>query len=152
MRVLALHVGKWAGAAAFFPLIGLILGLAADDTVLVTLFSQITLHAIAGLGGSYFLHECAHIFLLANYPSIKCVDVATSWTRFSLHPQGTLTPLQMTAVGAVGPLGCVAVGAVLWLTNSSLAYWYLGHIIFLLPIFGDGRAIIFSLAKMRSFS
>lgn len=143
-------MGLWAAVAAFFPVVGIILGLSANDSILVGLSAELAVHVVFGFGGSYLLHEAGHIVLLSRYPSVEGIDVTASWTRFSVHPRGSLSPLQVIAVGLIGPVGCFVIGAGLWLLGSNLAFWYMGHIIFLLPIFGDGRAVLLSLTKMRA--
>lgn len=150
VKTLALHVGGWAAAAAFFPVLGVILGLTINDAALAGFFGTFAFHAVAGLGGSYFLHEAAHLVLLSRYPSVGKVEVSATWARFSVHPTGTITPLQAIGVGLSGPVACLIVGGVLWQLGSPVAAWYLGHLVFLLPVFGDGKAILLSLGRLRT--
>ncbi|WP_411374138.1 hypothetical protein ACLH0K_13875 [Arthrobacter sp. MPF02] len=152
VKTLALHVGRWAGAAAFFPLLGVVLGLSINDAALAGFFGVFVIHSVVGLGGSYFLHEAAHLVLLSKYPTIEKVEVTASWARFSVHPSGSVTPLQAIGVGLSGPVACCIVGAVLWQVGSPLAAWYLGHLVFLLPVFGDGKAVLMSLRRLRAVS
>lgn len=142
----------WVGVAAFFPAIGVIFGLAIGDSALVGLFAELVGHVILGLGGSYLLHETAHLVLLSKYPSVQGIDVKASWSRFSVHPHGTLSAHQTITVGASGPVACGLIGIVLWMLDSTLALWYIGHLIFLLPIFGDGKAVLLALSRTRASS
>ncbi|WP_199042028.1 hypothetical protein [Glycomyces salinus] len=99
--------------------------------------------AVLGLICSFALHESAHAAVLKALPGITAVTIETGALRTSLVPEGTLTRGENALVALAGPLSCAAVGAGLWLTglDRSLAWWYLLHLAFLLPVFGDGQAL-----------
>jgi hypothetical protein len=99
--------------------------------------------AFVGLVGSFALHESAHVMALKRIDTVTHVAIERTAFRTSIVPLGVLTARQVVAVALAGPLACVAVGVALWMTDldRSLAWWYLGHAIFLLPLFGDGRSL-----------
>ena len=50
----------------------------------------------------------------------------------------------MVVVGLSGPLADASLGFALWcvMPGSGLHFWFIGHLVFVLPLFGDGRAIV----------
>ncbi|GAA2136014.1 hypothetical protein [Glycomyces algeriensis] len=142
----------WTVAASVWPLAAFLglLTLAAlawwarsGDSGLVLLALLCGKTGMLGLVASFALHESAHAAVLKTRPGITAITVeATAW-RISLIPEGTLTRGENALVALAGPLACAAVGAGLWLTGIDrlLAWWYLLHLAFLLPVFGDGQAL-----------
>lgn len=138
-----------AGIAAA---ISLILASALSDSAIASMALTFLLHLVVGLIGSFALHEATHSLALTLFaPGIQTIEiVATAW-RFSLTPVGTMTGRQVMAVALAGPLSGVAAGMLLFTMApaSPLGLWYLGHALFLLPIFGDGRAVLSGLRHWR---
>ena len=99
--------------------------------------------AALGLVSSFALHESAHVLVLKRIRTVTHIAIERTGWRTSVIPEGTMNARQTAVVALAGPSACVAVGAVLWLSSldRSLAWWYLAHIVFLLPFFGDGRAV-----------
>ncbi len=104
--------------------------------------------ATLGLFVPFTLHECAHAFLIRRIDTVSHISIERTTWRTSVVPEGSMSPRQAGVVALAGPSACVAVGCPLWLLDRSLAWWYLAHIAFLLPVFGDGRAILFCLRSM----
>lgn len=104
-----------------------------------------------GLLGSYVVHECAHVLALRRMPGVTRIEVERSVWRFSIIPSGTMSARQVVVVAAAGPLSAVAVGLLLVLVGLDrvLGAVYLVHGIQLLPVFGDGRALISGLRGNR---
>ncbi|MFF0745891.1 hypothetical protein ACFYVL_36415 [Streptomyces sp. NPDC004111] len=99
--------------------------------------------AVLGLVTPFVLHECAHVLVLRCIPTVTGITVERTAWRTSVLPEGTTTRRQTAAVAVAGPAACAAVGALLWLSglDRPLSWWYLAHLLFLLPCFGDGRAL-----------
>lgn len=99
--------------------------------------------AVLGLVVAFALHESAHVAVLKRIPTVTHIALERTALRTSVLPRGTMTARQSAAVALAGPCACFTVGAALWLTglDRSLSWWYLAHILFLLPFFGDGRAL-----------
>lgn len=149
---LRVHRIAWTVAASVWPLLAflglltlaaLAWGAVSGDFGLVLLALLFVKTAVLGLVGSFALHESAHAMVLKALPGVTDVTVETGAWRMSLIPEGTITRGENALVALAGPLSCAAVGAGLWLTgiDRSLSWWYLLHLAFLLPPFGDGRAL-----------
>jgi hypothetical protein len=116
----------------------------SGDTPQLPVAAWIFTAATAGLTASFALHECLHAAVLKRMNTVTAVTLERTWGRISLVPHGDMTGWQAAAVAASGPVGCVLAGALLALHEATrpLSWWYLGHAVFLLPIFGDGIALI----------
>ncbi|MCZ4122370.1 hypothetical protein [Streptomyces sp. H39-S7] len=99
--------------------------------------------AALGLVASFALHESAHVIVLKRVRTVTHIAVERTMWRTSVIPEGNMTARQTRVVALAGPSACVIVGAFLLLSglDRSLAWWHLAHIAFLLPVFGDGRAL-----------
>ncbi|MEV3938955.1 hypothetical protein AB0K52_23655 [Glycomyces sp. NPDC049804] len=142
-----------AVAGQLWPLllfVSLALGTAAawaagtGDTTQLPLAGWIFAAAVAGLTASFTLHECAHAAVLGRIATVSEVSIERTLGRVSLIPHGHMTGRQAAAVAVSGPVACAAVGAVLAVPEATrpLSWWYLGHGLFLLPVFGDGIALV----------
>lgn len=151
----------WTVAASVWPLaafLGLLAVAAlawwghAGDPGFVLLALLCAKTGMLGLVGSFALHESAHAAVLKTLPGITAITVETGAWRISLIPEGTITRAENALVALAGPLSCAVVGAGLWLTgiDRALAWWYLLHLAFLLPVFGDGQALWRSLRGARA--
>ncbi|MFY1676939.1 MULTISPECIES: hypothetical protein [unclassified Streptomyces] len=100
--------------------------------------------ATLGLIASFALHEVAHVVVLKRVRTVTHIVIERGAWRTSVIPEGGMTARQAAVVALAGPLSCVVVGALLTITgvDRSLAWWYLAHAAFLLPFFGDGRALL----------
>ncbi|MFI7357542.1 hypothetical protein ACIBTP_26915 [Streptomyces avidinii] len=148
----------WAVAAQVWPLLafaGVLLATAlvwmarSGDPVPVSLaWVLLVKPAALGLVAGFALHESAHVLVLKRIRTVTHIAIERTAWRTSVIPEGTMTARQTAVVALAGPSACVAVGGLLWLSglDRSLAWWYLAHIMFLLPFFGDGRALWHSLA------
>lgn len=140
-------------AAQVWPLLALVGGLLAaalawmvrsGDAVPATMaWVLLVKPAALGMVAAFALHESAHVVVLKRIRTVTHIAIERTALRTSVVPEGTLTARQAAAVALAGPCACVAVGAALWLSglDRSLSWWYLAHIVFLLPFFGDGRAL-----------
>ena len=99
--------------------------------------------ATLGLVVPFALHESAHVLVLKRIRTVTHIAIERTAWRTSVIPEGTMSARQTAVVALVGPSACITVGALLWLLglDRPLAWWYLAHIVFLLPFFGDGRAL-----------
>jgi hypothetical protein len=115
----------------------------SGDTAQLPVAAWIFTAATAGLTTSFALHECLHAAALKRITTVTAVTLERTWGRISLVPHGSMTGWQAATVAASGPLGCILAGALLALHEATrtLSWWYLGHAVFLLPVFGDGIAL-----------
>lgn len=126
----------------------------SGDGVPLELSWGLFLLAGPGVVGSFVLHEGAHVVALRGAPGVTHVAVERTLLRISVVPIGDLSPNRAAGVAAAGPGACVLVGAALWAGGVPAAWcWcYLAHGAMLLPVFGDGRTLVRSLALRSSRS
>lgn len=119
------------------------------DTVLLGLAGRLELCAAVGLGAAFAIHEVAHVLVLRRCPGVTHLLVTVTPWRFSLEPRGTITPREVAAVALAGPVAAATVGLLLWvsLPQPGLHWWFLAHLLFLLPVFGDGRSLLLGLLR-----
>lgn len=117
-----------------------------DDSLTIAV-SPAVKHIMFGFAASFAIHETTHAMVLSRCPGVTHITIHRTAWRFSLTPLGTLTPLEAAAGAVAGPGVTVLVGAGLYLTglDTTLALWYLCHLVFLLPFFGDGKTLITAL-------
>lgn len=160
-QALRLGVVVVAVAAQVWPLLALtVLTLGAavvwsavsGDRVILAVAFAFTRTVVLGLVGAFALHEAAHVLVLRRVATVTQIVLDRTAWRLSVIPVGTISPRQSAAVAVAGPAACVLVGAALWLTRVDgwLAWWFLAHALFLLPVFGDGRALVSALWRWRS--
>lgn len=101
--------------------------------------------AVLGLIGSFALHETAHLLALRRTAGVHHIHVTATRWRVSIAPVGTMTPRQVLVTALVGPASAVVVGLLLLPLNDAVAVIYLAHGLQLLPMFGDGRAVVHAL-------
>lgn len=104
-----------------------------------------------GLVGAFALHEVAHVLALRRVDTVTRIVVERTAWRLSIIPVGTVGPRRAAAVAVAGPLSCLLVGAALGVSGIDvwLAWWFGAHLLFLLPVFGDGRTLVSSLWRWR---
>ncbi len=99
---------------------------------------------------SYMIHEYFHIFGLRK-KGVKYFYIEKTISRFSIYyNNNSLSKKNIIYISVIGPFSCFLIGIVLFLlsnlfTNYFLkyaSYIFIFHIIFLLPIFGDGKVIL----------
>lgn len=119
----------------------------SSNPAIADLAWSFTLHAVGGLLGSYVVHELAHACVLKRMWGVAGIEVVTTILRFSLVPRGVVSGWQICLVAAAGPLIAAGLGVVLMMVVPSLGLhlWYLGHVVFLLPVFGDGKSVVVGL-------
>ncbi|MFJ6728004.1 hypothetical protein ACIQPQ_24210 [Streptomyces sp. NPDC091281] len=151
----------WAVAAQVWPLLafaGVLLAAAlawrarsGDPVPAEMAWTLLVEPAALGLAASFALHESAHVVVLKRIRTVTHLTIERTAWRTSVIPEGTMTARQTAVVALAGPAACVAVGALLWVADldRNLAWWYLAHIAFLLPPFGDGRALWHSHGALR---
>lgn len=150
---LRLRLVVWAVAAQVWPLLafaGALLAAAlvwmvrSGDPVPASMaWVLLVKPATLGLVVPFALHESAHAVVLRRIRTVTHITIERTAWRTSVIPQGAMTARQMAGVALAGPSACVSVGALLWFSglDRSLAWWYLAHVVFLLPLFGDGKAL-----------
>ena len=106
--------------------------------------------AAVGLAGGFAVHEVAHVAVLRRCAGVSHLVVSSTWWRFSLEPRGSITAAQVVGVALAGPGAAAAVGLVLWaaLPGAGLHGWFLVHLVFLLPVFGDGRSLVLGVREL----
>ncbi|MEG9224955.1 hypothetical protein [Aeromicrobium sp. Sec7.5] len=124
---------------------------ASGDPVPAQMFGRLTAVVILGLLGSFVVHELAHLLALRRIASVDQVWLERTGWRISLHPCGLMSPRQIAAVAVAGPGACVLVGLGLGvlLPGSTLRWWYLAHVLALVPPLGDGRALVTAARSSR---
>lgn len=125
----------------------LVLGIISNDTVLIHVVLLLLTHTLVGCLASYWVHEAAHAYVMRLFKSIEDVYLTAGAFRLSLTPTGSLLGWQVAVIALAGPCAAAAVGGVLKLIldDSALYLWYLLHLLFLLPMFGDGKSLIIGL-------
>lgn len=120
-----------------------------DSAPAVLAWGQLAKPAVLGLTVPFALHESAHVLALKRVPTVTHIMIERVAWRISVVPSGTMTARQAASVALAGPGICVMAGTLLWISglDRSLSWWYLAHALFLLPFFGDGRALRRSLPE-----
>ncbi|MDF1704822.1 MAG: hypothetical protein P1U38_08605 [Aeromicrobium sp.] len=149
-----------AVAIQLVPLLGLLAAFtlaaagwwaASGDAIPAQMFARLTVVAVVGLLGSFVVHELAHLGALRRIRSVESVRLERTAWRLSLHAQGRMTPRQIAAVAVAGPGACTLVGLALAVLapGSTLPWWYLAHLVALVPPLGDGRALVLAMRAAR---
>lgn len=131
-----------AASAGFWLLAGVV----GTDAWLFDLAGQVSVFLLAGVLASYLVHETAHLAALALCPGIHRIDVQCTYWRFSLVPEGEMDARAALLVALAGPGTCLLIGSLLLVIDPfpGIAWCYLAHVVFLLPVFGDGRTALSS--------
>lgn len=91
----------------------------------------------------FICHEWAHAVVALRDAGVHGLRIECTLWRISIYPLGSMTRLHAILTALSGPLFCASIGVLLWLAGHSLvAFSFTAHLIFLLPCFGDGRAVI----------
>src|SRR5579859_3587275 len=148
--VLFLRFGWALIVPTLFVALAAWLGLSYGSWTTLAIALGILLHTACGMLGSYVLHECAHLAALRLCPGVTAISTEIRFLRVSLRPVGELSAREALFVAVAGPLGCAVLGTALSivLPQVGLGWWYLAHLIFLAPCFGDGRSAVVALGRM----
>lgn len=140
----ATQVGPLLALLGVFTIAAAAWAAASGDVVPAHMFAHLTAVALLGLMGSFVVHELAHLTTLRRIHAAQEVRLERTAWRLSLRPRGPMTPLEVAAVAGSGPGACALVGVTLWVLTpgSALHWWYLGHLVALVPPMGDGRALV----------
>lgn len=127
-------------------IVTLVFALATDQPAIGLAALFLLAHDALGLWASFAVHELGHAVGLMNARGVSAVTVERNLLRLSITPHGSIRGRDAFVAAALGPACCIAIGLVLWVTVPQLLLhvWYLGHAVFLLPVFGDGRAMVAS--------
>lgn len=106
---------------------------------------RLLVQALGGLIAGFLIHEVAHLAALRIWvPEVGTIALEVTALRVSLKPRGRMTGWQMVTAATAGPGACVIAGMIVWVLPVAygLQWWYFFHLVFLIPIFGDGRSIV----------
>ncbi|PKZ45223.1 hypothetical protein CYJ68_04760 [Gardnerella vaginalis] len=145
MFILAVGVVVSAGA--------LILFIYYQDIVGLSIVLTFVKHFYCGLVAGFAVHELAHAFLISlTMCELKYIIIESTFARFSIKAVGTSTGRGVFLVALCGPVVASLFGICLnfMFPNSGLIGWYIFHLFYLLPIFADGRSIIFGIRHWSS--
>lgn len=135
-------VAWFIGLALSFLAGAVVIFVVAGDASWFRLAVPVSAFMIAGVVGSFIVHEMAHAVVLHLAPGVEGFEVERTAWRFSVIPYGCLTARMDACVAAAGPLSAAGVGLVLLPVWAPGAWCYLVHVVFLLPFFGDGRSVV----------
>lgn len=99
--------------------------------------------AVPGVVGSVVVHEWGHVVALRRVSTVTHVRLERTAWRTSVIPVGVISGGAAAAVALAGPGVCVVLAALLLLLRpaSPVGWCFAVHGAFLLPVFGDGRAL-----------
>ncbi len=151
VAAVALQVGPLLALLGVFTTAGAAWWVASGDAVPAHMFGRLTIATVLGLMGSFVVHELAHLVAMRRMPSVREVWLERTPWRLSLHPRGQMTPRQVAGVAVAGPGACTLLGLALWtvVPGTALHWWYLGHLVALVPPLGDGRALVTAIRSTR---
>lgn len=101
-------------------------------------------HYVFGLCCSFALHELGHLLVLSRADDVTAITVERTLWRLSVSAHGRIRARDAVLSAIAGPGSCVVAGIALLLLmpQAHLHPWFLAHAVFLLPVFGDGRAVM----------
>lgn len=137
----------------FSAMILLLLGLGLRSFSCINMAINFTILYFGGIVLPFTIHETAHFELMKRLHVPAKVE-RKLW-RISIIPLRDLQPIEQIKIALAGSSITGGIGGVLlfigYIVNSGiliiLAYFYLMHFVFLLPCFGDGRAILQAACK-----
>ena len=120
---------------------------------LFTLAWRISLVLVGCFWGSFLLHELAHALVICHIPAVKGVVVEQNMLRVSLRPQGALALREAVIISISGPGIPVLIGLLLIIFKVPIILCgiFISHLIFLLPCFGDGKALVMACRQSYRF-
>ncbi|WP_216387108.1 hypothetical protein [Arcanobacterium phocae] len=117
-----------------------------QDRYLFALGCAFLRHLVCGIVLGFLVHEIAHVvFICLTMNELMRIELEFNLFRFSVRGIGSSTGRGIFATALSGPIVAVVFGFILSIVfpDSGLLGWYVLHLLFLLPIFGDGRALVF---------
>lgn len=128
------------------------LALVTEQTGISDAVGALTVQYVLGLCCSFALHELGHLFALTRAEGVTAITVERTLWRLSVSAHGRLRGRDTLLAALAGPGACVAAGSVFLLVapHSQLHLWYFAHAVFLVPVFGDGRAVLSVLRSRRA--
>lgn len=145
-----------ASPVGVMALVGFVSGAIVESVTGATalrVVAQSVLGYVAGaIIGSFVIHEIAHIVAAASGRGRARFTVQITMLRCSVVPQHAMTRRRTVGAALAGPATSAAAGIVLALCSAPV-HWvavFLGHAIFLLPWFGDGRSVLAALDRRAS--
>lgn len=124
-----------------------------QDAFIFVLGVMFLKHLYCGLITGFLVHEITHALLISiTMRDLKQLQIESTFMRFSIQAVGSSTGRGVFLTALSGPMAVVTFGVFIYFVfpNSGLLGWYVVHLFFLFPFFGDGRAIIFGLRHWRS--
>lgn len=143
-RAVVLAGWPLVAATAGFWLLAVAAHLCAGAGWLYELAWQVTLVLVIGALGSFVVHECGHVAVLLSRGGSSSVVVERTWWRISVTPVGDLTPERAVVAAVAGPGAAALVGFATLAAGlpPAVGWLHLAHLVFLLPVFGDGRVVL----------
>ncbi|WP_129657372.1 hypothetical protein [Rothia uropygialis] len=109
---------------------------------LVVVMSGFTYYLLGGVILPFTLHEASHLVLATKAPGVSTVWVETTNFRISVGMEGEMSPLWLVGIAISRSCTCIALGLVIAAVGErAMSMFWLGHGLFLLPCFGDGRGL-----------
>lgn len=110
---------------------------------------------LLGLLGSFVLHEYVHILCMKIFYKKNSVKIVSGFTSISIIPCFKIYGKNLLIISMTAPLVCFIVGLVLYCWKQSpemkyISYFYMFHIINLIPPMGDGMMIMKALLDIKS--
>lgn len=130
-----------------------VVGFLYQDRFLFTLGCAFLKHLFCGIALGCLIHEMAHVvFICLTMNELIRIELEFNLFRFSVRGIGGSTGRGIFATALSGPIAAVAFGVILSIVfpNSGLLGWYALHLLFLLPFFGDGRALVIGVRNWGS--
>lgn len=107
-----------------------------------------------GLVISYLLHEYSHIIVFKIINKTGEMTIEKNWHRISIVPSYKVSGKNLIFVAISGPLICGFIGFLLlfspYLIIQIVGGFFLVHLLFVLPPFGDGMMMIKGILEMTS--
>lgn len=133
-----------------FSALGIMWWLNSGEPSLLIAAGQIMEMITWGVVLPFLLHETAHAVVALGGAHVTAVRIENTLLRMSVLPEGELSYARALATAVAGPGICFFAALGLLLVGQPVKALGFGiHLIFLLPWFGDGRAVAFALANLR---
>lgn len=122
------------------------------DTGLPSVAGGATLFIIVAIVLPFAIHEFGHGVAIKYVRGVEYIELSRTLFRTSVTVHGAISPNMAMLISLMGPLPCALIGAVLWsIGYPVVAVFYLGHLLFLIPPFGDGQQLLRGLLSRLSY-